>query len=160
MPLLIKYPGQKRAGATVDGQVRSIDIAPSILAAASVPAPSSFLGVDLAPLADSGVAATGLAAVSRMDRALSRDLSSIRTESWKLMPPPRSLRGHGQALWLFDLESDPGEEWDAASSHQAKRDDLERMLAAAIAERKPLAGHQVAPTKTTLDDLRKLGYIE
>ena len=38
--------------------------------------------------------------------------------------------------------------------------ELEETLTAIVASRKRLPGEQVAPTKTTLDDLRKLGYIE
>ena len=160
IPLLIKYPGGKHAGATVEGQVRSLDVAPSILAAAAIEPPDRFAGVDLAPLAAAGATTTELAAVSRIDRVWSRDLTSIRTERWKLMPPPKTQRGQSKSLWLFDLEADPGEQWDTASSHLAVKTELEEALAAAVASRKRLQGEQVAPTKTTLDDLRKLGYIE
>ena len=76
------------------------------------------------------------------------------------MPPPRSQSNQREARWLFDLAADPGEEWDAAASHRGDKASLEELLAAAIAERRPLAGEQVAPTGTTLDELRKLGYIE
>ena len=160
VPLLIKYPGGRHAGATVEGQVRSIDIAPSILAVAAIEPPGSFTGIDLEPLAESGAATTRLAAVSRIDRIWSRDLTSIRTERWKLMPPPKTERGQSRSLWLFDLEADPGEHWDSASSHLSVKTELEETLAAIVARSKRLPGEQVAPTKTTLDDLRKLGYIE
>ena len=159
VPLLVKYPGRRHAGAAVAGQVRSIDIAPTILAAASIAIPDSFLGVDLAPLAGSGAQTTDLVAVSRLDREMQRDFTSVRTEDWKLMPPPRSLRTQRSALWLFDLDADPQEQWDAAGSHLAQKSALEEALAAAIAARPRREGERVAPRGSTLQDLRDLGYI-
>ena len=149
VPLVIKFPGGTFAGATVNGQVRSIDIPPTMLAAAGLAAPRQFLGVDLAPLAASQAATTGLSAVSRIDRRATRDISALRTEKWKLYSP-----------WLFDLEIDPGEQWDTATSHLDEVAALEAALEEAIAERRRSVGPQVAPTKKNLEELKALGYLE
>lgn len=50
VPLVIKYPKQQHAGTRVAGTVGLGDIAPTLLAAAGLDAPETFLGVDLNPL--------------------------------------------------------------------------------------------------------------
>lgn len=50
IPLVIKYPERRHAGTRVAGTVGLGDIAPTLLAAAGLDAPETFLGVDLNPL--------------------------------------------------------------------------------------------------------------
>jgi arylsulfatase A-like enzyme len=47
VPLIIKYPGQSRAGETSDGLVSNIDVAPTILRAAGLEIPDTMTGFDL-----------------------------------------------------------------------------------------------------------------
>ncbi len=47
VPLIVKYPGQKRAGSVWDGLVSNVDLAPTILGAAGVSAAAEMRGLDL-----------------------------------------------------------------------------------------------------------------
>ena len=48
VPLLVKLPGAEHGGASLEPQVRGIDVAPTILAALELDAPAEFEGVSLA----------------------------------------------------------------------------------------------------------------
>ena len=117
VPLLIKFPGAASAGQSVSGMARSIDIAPTILAAVGLEIPRQFGGVDLArgePPADRAMAKVDWPSREILTRN-SGDLSvvGVRTERWKLL----SLREAGRQvpLRLFDLDSDPEERVDVSS---------------------------------------------
>jgi arylsulfatase A-like enzyme len=148
VPLLVKYPGAQHGGSTAAEQVRLIDIPPTILAAASVAAPPEFIGVDLVARLNGEGSAEELPAVSRLDRRHDREVASLRTSKWKLYPP-----------WLFDLEQDAAEEWDATTSHPSVARELEQLLGESISARPPLDAPQVAPTQKNLDELKALGYL-
>ncbi|MDH3255391.1 MAG: sulfatase, partial [Acidobacteriota bacterium] len=124
VPLVVKLPGAAHAGASVSDVVRSLDIAPTILATIGLPAPEDFAGTSLFPLIE-GTPAPGLVAVSRMDRSSRRDISSVRTASWKL------YRNQ-----LFNLDLDAEEQWDAAVNHPDVVADLERQLVEAVNSRR------------------------
>ncbi len=47
VPLLIKLPGLRDAGAEVETQVQGIDVAPTILAAAGIDPPDGFDGREI-----------------------------------------------------------------------------------------------------------------
>ncbi|MDH3745078.1 MAG: sulfatase-like hydrolase/transferase [Acidobacteriota bacterium] len=147
VPLIVKYPDGHFAGSTVEGQTRSIDIAPTIAAVVGVEVPPAFLGIDLTELASGS--SSDLPAVSRMDRKATRDIASVRTPSWKL------YRGR-----LFDLEADPTEQWDTAMNHPKRIAELRAVLDTAIKARPRMTAPQVAPTGKTLDDLKALGYLQ
>jgi arylsulfatase A-like enzyme len=151
VPLIIKFPGSGDGGTSVPSQVRSIDIAPTIVKFLGLPVPADFQGVDLSPLI-AGESLGPLAAVSRMDRPPNRERSSIRTEEWKLAGPPRRRS-------LFDLTSDPGEQWDRSLKDAAVAAELQERLDALVDAYPPLEPTEVAPDDKTLDELRDLGYL-
>ncbi len=151
VPLIIKYPGNGYGGTVVERQVRSIDIAPTITAFLGLPAPTGCHGVDLTPLIN-GEPFDPLVAVSRIDRPANRERSSIRTEEWKLAGPPRRRA-------LYNLTSDPEEQWDRSLKEPAVVTDLQDRLDALIAACSPLEPPEVAPDDKTLDELRDLGYL-
>jgi arylsulfatase A-like enzyme len=148
VPLVIKLPDAVHAGVAVAQQVRSIDIAPTILAGVGLAVPEEFEGTDLARLVDENLA-PGFVAISRMDRPPGRDISSIRTEQWKLYRTA-----------LFNLEDDPGEQWDAALTRRDVMQSLNETLSQAVSAREPLETEQVVPSESTLDELRALGYLQ
>ncbi len=146
VPLLIRFPGGRHAGAAVAAQVRSLDVAPTALAALGIAPPPEFEGVDLAAiLAGHGAP---LAAVSRRDV---RDLEivSLRTAGWKL---------YGERL--FDLAADPGERVDVAAAHPEAVAALRRLLAEATAAGPVAPAPAAEPDRRLLEELRALGYVD
>ncbi len=148
VPLVVKYPAQEHAGTKVSAQVRSIDIAPTLLEALGLPVPEVFSGSDLTPLADARQSESRTA-VSRMDRQASKDVDSVRTPDWKL------FRGQ-----LFDLNVDPEELWDTALNRPGVVEQLRLELEDAVASRERYSGPQVVPKGATLDELKALGYLQ
>ncbi len=151
VPLIIKYPGNGHGGSVVDQQVRGIDLGPTILGFLQLPIPKEFFGADLGPLV-LGEEMAPLDAVSRMDRPPNRERSSIRTREWK-------LAGLAKRRSLFNLTADPEELWDRSLKDSAIAAELQERLESMIAARVPFEPPQVAPTGKTLDELRKLGYL-
>ncbi len=147
VPLVVKFPGDVHSGVRSPVQVRGIDIAPTILASLGIGVPDEFAGTDLA-----GVLAGSspvLPAISRRDRPARRTFDSIRVPGWKLY--------QGQ---LFDLNDDPEELWDTAFSNPTKVRELEEFLESELAAREGFDSPRLMPTDKTLEELRKLGYIQ
>jgi arylsulfatase A-like enzyme len=102
VPLVIKLPGPGSGGRTVTGQVRNLDIMPTVLQACRLPVPEACNGRDLLPFMETdasprlpGVAETHyrdvhLLAYRHQDEKVIYDLGRDRA-------------------WLFDLQQDPGE---------------------------------------------------
>jgi arylsulfatase A-like enzyme len=149
VPLIIRFPGGAHAGAQVEAQVRSLDIAPTLAATLGLPVPDDFDGVDLTAMIIHGQPSS-LPAIGRMDRPRGVERTSIRTERWKMLLPRR---------YLYDLSQDPAEQWDAAMSERESVRELEQTLDEALARREPYETEQVLPSDATLDELRALGYI-
>jgi arylsulfatase A-like enzyme len=147
VPLLIKLPHQNLAGATVDEQVRLIDIAPTALAALGLEIPESYLGIDLVALiGDSG--AGDLAAVSRIDRKRDHLTTSVRTQRWKLAKKS-----------LFDLENDPDEQWDVAFGYPEVVAELKELESKLLAEGPILQTSEAELSDESLIELKALGYL-
>jgi len=147
VPLLVKLPGNRLAGATVESSVRSIDIAPTILEAVGLPIPDVFSGANLVA-AEPGERQDGRVAISWRDLTSPARVESIRTDRWKLY--------HGQ---LYDMAADPGETHDMAAELPDQVSQLDQRLASMLAEHEPFVGSQ-----TVLDDelrrqLEALGYL-
>ena len=147
VPLLVKLPGALHAGATVATQVRSIDIAPTLVAALRWPRPAQFRGADLLPLlgAPTGAPPPPRFAVSQVD---SHPDTSIRVANWKLYDSR-----------LFDLHADPRETRDAAPGHSDVATALDRRRQALLAELPGAAGPPVTLTPEERARLRSLGYL-
>jgi len=176
VPLLIRYPGRRHAGVTVEKQVRLLDLAPTILAAVGLTVPPSFDGVDLARVING--LPTSLPAISQLDTPRQLRMS-LRTREWKLYPrilfdgdlfadslPPvltRVRNNFARRWWpylLFDLTEDPGETRDVVKSRpdveEALQVTMEALMARRVASRAPTANVNDA----TMERLRALGYME
>lgn len=146
VPLILKLPRDAFAGHRVERQVRSLDIAPTVLAVLGIPPPAQFRGIDLTAFLR-GEPVPPLVAVSRRDLA-ARDLTSVRTEEWKLQP--------GR---LFHLAGDPEEQWSIL--HPGAEAELQAALAAELAARPSVPpAEQVMPPGSTLAELKALGYVQ
>lgn len=145
VPLILRLPRAERAGATVATPVRLIDLAPTLLELAGVPAPPQFAGRSLLPLARGGDPRE-LPAVASLDEEHGAS-HAIRWQGWKLYD--------GR---LFDLGRDPGETVDRGAGESTRRAELERLLAAVLADR-AAAGPSAELDAAAEQELRALGYL-
>lgn len=96
IPLIVKYPGQERAGQVCDALSGNVDVAPSLLRQAGCPVPATMTGADLA--AGSEGADAVFAEAGRGGQYM------VRTRTRKLLLGPT----RDSSLFL-DLEADPCE---------------------------------------------------
>jgi arylsulfatase A-like enzyme len=144
VPLLIKYPGNAHAGETVRRQVRSIDIAPTVLAAMAIAPPGGLQGLDLTPLAN-GRREPARLAVTNLDGG---GVTAIRTLRWKL------IGSH-----LFDLARDPGETRDVSARYAEIAAYLGARRQALLAAAPSRAGPPVILAGESRASLSSLGYV-
>ena len=108
-PLLLSWPAKVRGGLTIDTPVLSLDVLPSLLAAAGVPAP-----------ADKPLDGTDLVALANGGPAPSRDLywsSGSTSGKWAVRSGDWKLVAHNGAPELYDLRKDPAETRNLASEN-------------------------------------------
>ncbi len=115
VPLIIASPGEQGAGTRVADQVRLIDLAPTVLELAGLPAPAGIDGASLLDLIEgraSRVRRPALSYAALRQRGLSLRLDN-RLKYIRLMTAisPR----HGQER-VFNLEDDPREENNLVSA--------------------------------------------
>jgi arylsulfatase len=117
VPLIIKRPNEPEPGRVRTDLARSLDIAPTLVAAAGASAPANFQGIDLF----TGTVTEPLLAEEDLE---GNKLSSLRSGDWKLITAnpgnPRGLAPHE----LYDLASDPQERRNVASAESGKVADL------------------------------------
>ena len=179
VPLLLRYPARIGAGTRVAQEVDLLQVAPTVLGLAGVPAPA---GMDRPDLFAAGAAADDPAAWTlvqhplydeRAAEAHHRKVEGIRTvagrpsrpvvvdeQSVALRDARWKLIRTGEHRVLYDLADDPGEEHDLAATRpdEVRRIDalLDRKLAAL-----PLAPRSAGAVDPRLrETLRALGYAE
>jgi choline-sulfatase len=154
VPLLVKPPEEREAGRTVEAQVRTTDIMPSILELLGIPAPARLDGESLGPLL-AGTRAAPRTVFGETDYPLRfgwAPLRSVRREGFKFIEAPKPE--------LYDLKADPGE----LRNNYAPWDGAVQKLRKVLAE---LSAKSPAPQKTspatvsagTIDELHALGYL-
>ena len=154
VPLIMKLPSEREAGKTVDAQVRTTDIMPTILNLLGVAPPANLDGDSLEPFL-TGVAAAPRSAFGQTDYPLRfgwAPLRSVRKEGFKFIEAPKPE--------LYDLHNDPGE----THNHYEPWDKTVQKLRKSLAE---LSTRAPAPGKTspaavspgTIDELHALGYL-
>lgn len=174
VPLVVRYPQRIAPGRRVEAQVRAMDVAPTILGLAGVPATPGFGTIGLAPehrfvdltpyVAGSSPTAPfpALPAFSTT-RWLGGRQTALRTADAKLIrykPPLRNRAG----TELFDLDVDPGERTNLDGSPPGKP--LLATLAPRLEDWTSDAGRQtklavgLAPSPRHEARLRALGYVE
>jgi len=155
VPLILVGPGLPR-GLRIAAPVSLVDLAPTLLALFSAPAPATLAGRDLAPLwrtrnldwPERSLFAEADRTVERRDteRALIRG-------NWKLV-----LHRDTGARELYDLAADPREQVNLAQTDPARASQLAGELTAALAsERRAPELPQVSPSERR--QLQALGYL-
>src|SRR6202165_3319681 len=103
VPLIVKLPNEREAGRTVDAQVRTTDIMPTILNVLGVAPPANLDGDSLEPFLN-GIEANHRTVFGETGYPLRFGLASLRSvrmEGFKFGEAPK---------WeLYDLHADPGE---------------------------------------------------
>jgi choline-sulfatase len=121
VPLLLKLPGNRRAGETVRAPAQLADIAPTLAALTGVQVPPSFSGRSLLDLGSgSGRALYAETLYPRLNLGWS-DLRSVVDGRWHYI--------QGAGVELYDLEHDPGERSDLAGREAGERERLQAALA-------------------------------
>jgi len=156
VPLILKFPGGRRAGEAADALVSNLDVAPTLLRAAGCDVPGSMKGMDLADPAAGRerIFCEGMRGGQYMVRTRTRKLIACAD-------PARNL--------FFDLEADPLEATDLheAPAQQAEikalREDLLRWalfdepFQTHLDEAAPTCG---APNVPPPDDARKREHAD
>lgn len=128
--------------------VSAIDIAPTILAAAGIPAAAGMQGRDL----------FSERSPSRLDDVI---FSQFRNRRYAVRTPHWKFISSG-TFELYDLTADPGETRDVSRQHLDKVDEFRRLLEAWRAGqegRRPEPGEAVPLTEEQIEELRALGYV-
>jgi arylsulfatase A-like enzyme len=128
VPLLLRDPDGRGAGAASDYYATTIDLAPTLTAMAGTPRPPRFEGTDLSPLLDGGRPGE--------ERPFAYggygNFSFIRDEEWALV-----VRNDNGWRLLYDLSRDPRERRDVAARHPAVAKDMWGRLLAKVGRRPP-----------------------
>ncbi len=118
LPVIVRWHGRLRAGASFDGLLQHMDLAPLLLGAAGLAVPE---GVDAAPLSDGLPRARSRVFAEHGRDAMYRDISlvsMVRTAEHKLVHYLDEPSGE-----LYDLVRDPGETvnlWSESWSREAR----------------------------------------
>jgi arylsulfatase A-like enzyme len=157
VPLLVKPHGGRGAGRAPTELVTSLDIVPTVLAAASLPAPQTLQGHAL-PLDGPAPARTSVFAEEDLEGNV---LQAVRGHEWKLITAnagnPRGL----PAEQLFQVAKDPGEKNDRLSAAPAEAEMMRAEMGRSILEARAHAGatQQGGDDAATQERLRALGYV-
>ncbi|MEO0606938.1 MAG: sulfatase [Pseudomonadota bacterium] len=138
VPMFVKWPQKIAPGTLVDTPVAHIDVLPTLAAAAGADLPTDRIidGQNLLP------AAMGTGSVERPNDAIfwqSGFYHVVRAGDWKLQ-----VNHEQDAVWLYDLASDPTEQTNLAETRGDKVAELQALLDAHHADSVgPLYAHQI-----------------
>lgn len=158
VPLLVKAPKGGPTGVVNDHVVSSLDIAPTIIAAAGIPVPQAMVGKALGLAADAPAPRDHAFAENELE---GNSLQAYRSGGMKVIHAnpgnPRGLPDHQ----LFDVVADPGEQKDLITSHTEVANQLTADMSVVQSHAESIA---VESTGTSIDAaseerLRALGYV-
>ncbi len=158
VPLIVRFPGAKLAGRTIQNQVRSIDIMPTVLNAVGGNIPESVHGKSFLPLLLGQEEETERLAYSetywpRYHYGWS-ELKLLRKGQYKFIDAPRPE--------LYDVYEDPGETENLVNRKASLGNEMKRELEALIEQYSREGIAEAEPQKIDNDSLIKLqalGYI-
>jgi uncharacterized sulfatase len=143
VPFFMKWPARIAAGREYARPVHHFDIFGTVAAAAGVspPADRPIDGVDLLPFAAGAAGNPHQALFWR-----SGHYQVVLADGWKLQTTERPAK-----TWLFDLKSDPREEYNLVDQFPEKARELRDLLAAHNAEQSPPAWPSLAELPVSID---------
>jgi arylsulfatase A-like enzyme/Flp pilus assembly protein TadD len=154
VPLIVKLPNEREAGRTVEGQVRTTDIMPTILSLLGIAAPANLDGDSLEPFltAPSASLRTVFGETEYPLRFGWAPLRSIRKEGFKFIEAPKPE--------LYDLRADPGESHNHYEPWNGTVQKFRKTLAE-LSLKSPEHGKTspAAVSASTVDELHALGYL-
>lgn len=157
VPLVVSWPGRLPGGATVEDPVRLIDVMPTVLALAGLPAPARVQGRDVAPLWRGEPLAEEPALTELL--VAGRSLRALRTARYKWFADWTEQPAHG-----YDLERDPEERHPVRAPEDELARGLQRLdqdLASSLAYRREVGGDPLTAEAgdSLWERLRALGYV-
>jgi arylsulfatase A-like enzyme/predicted Zn-dependent protease len=151
VPLVFHLPGRVTSASSAM-PARLIDVGPTVLRLAGVPAPGPMDGVSLHAQLAGGPARPEPAYVETQQPWVSygwAPLRAMRHGAWKLIEAPRPE--------LYDLAADPGETRNLFAAQAARAESLRRLLDRA--ESLPAASAPRLEDPEAMERLRALGYV-
>ncbi len=165
VPLIIKFPKEKWQGKTIETQVKSIDIAPTIIEYLSLKHSEKMDGKSMISQAsnnDNNLPVETSYAYSQTPYQgffyyKAKELQSIRSNKWKYIYDVRT-----GAPELYDINSDPGEQNNFASSRPdiLKEFNSELLNFTNSINKDNGRSKTIEIDSTTKDQLKSLGYIK
>jgi arylsulfatase A-like enzyme len=154
VPLLMKLPGQVSAGLRISSPVALVDLAPTILDLLDIDIPARLDGRIMLDHEDRQGRENPRIAGERIIISESGSATAVQDSTWKLL-----RLGDGK-YELYNLKRDPGERVDLSQTESLKLEELEPWIELVETKR----SEQVVPTRDleeeTIEELRRLGYIE
>jgi len=158
----VVFPDRRHAGDRVRRVVQTIDVAPTLLEALSLPAPDGFEGRSLLPLAAGGEIEWPEQAFAQTQRFNVR--WSLRTDRHKLIYTlDTGTNRFGvpveSGFEMYDLRQDPGEQRNLYDTQSEIARELESKLEAFARSKRELSAPQPRLSDEQLQRLRSLGYL-
>jgi len=160
VPLVVKLPGQKEAGTVDQRVVRTLDIAPTILALTDISSHPSMQGQSF--LGTEGKSWTGVEDVFSEEDHEGNVVLSLRTRNFKLIQAnPNNPRGLPPVA-VFNLTEDPWEKNNLAQEQSELVDVMQPRLEEklALAQGGAVARQEREIDEATQERLKSLGYTE
>jgi len=179
VPLIVKPPsGSASVPAVIDADVSLVDVAPTLLDLAGLPAPEPEEGFSLLPLVR-GEKTIERESVCEMDDARGAAIVKdgwkyVKRERWSV-EDPRTLKrrldtwGPYPEEELYDLAADPGERHNLVGAQPQRASELRALLDAKLAAARAYFAEKMAGADAPrrpqedaehLEQLRALGYVE
>jgi uncharacterized sulfatase len=133
-PVVFRCPGRIPAATVTDALVSTVDLVPTLLDYAGVPAPSTLPGRSLRPVLEGRSPGVRQTIVGRMSRirddlpngtslSAPQPASFVRTHRWHYVWYETDDRHE-----LYDMTADPGQTRDAAAAHPDVVEELQRLV--------------------------------
>jgi arylsulfatase A-like enzyme len=157
VPLILRWPGKLPAGKWISGNVRLIDLMPTMLAQLSMKAPDGIQGVSLVPLLDDRPLTQPLTAFAEGVRNAPNQ-QAIYQDAWKLILTMESGRRQ-----LFNLQDDHEEQVDRSLREPDRLGELTALLREQAEVNERLAAEfetrRVDVSPEEVERLKALGYV-
>jgi arylsulfatase A-like enzyme len=162
VPLIVKWPRGRHAGAVVGAPVSTLDVLPTLLEELGLPPRDDLDGRSLLPIVADPDAAVGRALIAEQGASPGKFCKTVLRWPWKLML--FSVNGEWLPPALFDLADDPGETRDVSADHPDAVAMLERELWRVLDRGRPLTAREPLPPRGVDEEtrrrLRALGYVD